>query len=95
MRGGGSPRGPAGPAVVACTLLPYDAAFDLGATLAEALEQIGQVVEGVRTAQAALRLAAKYGVELPITEAVQSVLTGEKSAATVAYGLMARPIKDE
>ena len=66
-----------------------------GATLAEALEQIGQVVEGVRTAQAALRLAAKYGVELPITEAVQSVLTGEKSIATVAYDLMARPIKDE
>jgi glycerol-3-phosphate dehydrogenase (NAD(P)+) len=66
-----------------------------GATLAEALQEIGQVVEGVRTAQAALRLAAKYGVELPITEAVQSVLTGEKTAASVAYGLMARPIKDE
>ncbi|WP_170979151.1 radical SAM protein [Roseomonas sp. HF4] len=29
-------RGAAGPAVVACTLLPYDARFELGATLAEA-----------------------------------------------------------
>lgn len=29
-------RGAAGPAVVACTLLPYDPAFELGATLAEA-----------------------------------------------------------
>ncbi len=29
-------REAAGPAVVACTLLPYDAAFELGATLAEA-----------------------------------------------------------
>ena len=29
-------RGEPGPRVVACTLLPYDSAFDLGATLAEA-----------------------------------------------------------
>jgi hypothetical protein len=29
-------RGAARPAVVACTLLPYDAGFELGATLAEA-----------------------------------------------------------
>lgn len=29
-------RGAAGPAVVACTLLPYDGRFELGATLAEA-----------------------------------------------------------
>ncbi|MDS4009987.1 MAG: radical SAM protein, partial [Defluviicoccus sp.] len=29
-------RGADGPSVVACTLLPYDEAFELGATLAEA-----------------------------------------------------------
>jgi len=29
-------KGEARPSVVACTLLPYDDAFDLGATLAEA-----------------------------------------------------------
>lgn len=66
-----------------------------GASLEQAMQEIGQVVEGIRTAQAALRLAAKHSVELPITEAVQSVLTGDKSVATVAYDLMARPIKDE
>jgi uncharacterized Fe-S cluster-containing radical SAM superfamily protein len=33
-------RGAARPAVVACTLLPYDAAFELGATLAEAARPI-------------------------------------------------------
>ncbi len=33
-------KGAARPAVVACTLLPYDAAFDLGATLAEAARPV-------------------------------------------------------
>ena len=66
-----------------------------GASLDQAMRDIGQVVEGVRTAQAALRLASKYGVELPITEAVQAVLTGDKRPDEAAYELMARPIKDE
>jgi glycerol-3-phosphate dehydrogenase (NAD(P)+) len=66
-----------------------------GASLDQAMREIGQVVEGVRTAQAALRLAAKHGVELPITEAVQAVLTGDKRPDEAAYELMARPIKDE
>lgn len=33
-------RGAAAPAVVACTLLPYDRRFELGATLAESLEPV-------------------------------------------------------
>ena len=33
-------KGAAGPAVLACTLLPYDARFELGATLAEAARPV-------------------------------------------------------
>ena len=33
-------RGAAAPAVVACTLLPYDPQFELGATLAEAARPV-------------------------------------------------------
>jgi hypothetical protein len=33
-------KGAARPAVVACTLLPYDARFDLGPTLAEAARPV-------------------------------------------------------
>jgi glycerol-3-phosphate dehydrogenase (NAD(P)+) len=66
-----------------------------GKPLDQALQEIGQVVEGVRTAAAALRLAAKHGVELPITEAVQAVLTGNMRPDEAAFELMARPIKDE
>jgi hypothetical protein len=33
-------KGAAGPAVVACTLLPFDPQFELGATLAEAARPV-------------------------------------------------------
>ena len=55
---------------------------------------IGQVVEGLTTAPALRALAHRVGVELPITEAVCSVLEGASLAALVA-GLMERRPTDE
>ncbi len=40
----------------------------------EALAEIGQVVEGVNTAQEAMRLADRCGVDMPITEQVHGIV---------------------
>lgn len=55
----------------------------------------GKVAEGVRTTHAALALARKLGVEMPITEKVTAVLNEELSACEAMRELMARPGRDE
>ena len=51
----------------------------------------GKVAEGVRTTDAALALAARAGVNMPIAEQVHAVLHGRRSAAEAVQALMARP----
>jgi len=55
----------------------------------------GKVAEGVRTTSAALGLARRYGVEMPITEQVAAILNEEKSPQNAMRELMARPGRDE
>ncbi len=45
-----------------------------GVRLEEALGQIGETAEGVTTVPAALRLAARLGVVMPVTESLERVL---------------------
>lgn len=45
-----------------------------GASLDEALAQMGMVVEGVRTTQAANEMAQAFGVEMPITQSLYKLL---------------------
>lgn len=45
-----------------------------GTTMAEALADIGQTAEGAATTPAALGLAARLGVEMPITAGVHAIL---------------------
>jgi glycerol-3-phosphate dehydrogenase (NAD(P)+) len=63
------------------------------------LEQIEagmtEVAEGVKTTPAVRRLAARRGVEMPITNEVNAVLYERKPAADAANALMSRPLKDE
>jgi glycerol-3-phosphate dehydrogenase (NAD(P)+) len=67
-----------------------------GRQLEEILEGLhGKVAEGVRTAHAALGLAQKHGVELPITEQMVAILSGRKSPVEAMRELMARPGRDE
>ena len=61
----------------------------------EAVKEVGMVVEGMYTADAAYRLAKKLGVEMPITEAIYKVVQGEVSAADAVYALMTRARKGE
>lgn len=55
----------------------------------------GKVAEGVRTTHAALGLAKKHGIEMPITEQVAAILAGSKSPVEAMRQLMARPGRDE
>lgn len=66
-----------------------------GYTMEEAMKEVNMVVEGVYSAKAAIGLAEKYGVQLPIIEQVNEVLFNGKSAAEVVESLMLRDKKVE
>ncbi|MDO1484554.1 glycerol-3-phosphate dehydrogenase [nad(p)+] [Rhodococcus rhodochrous] len=55
-----------------------------GLSIDEAVEALGQVAEGVKTAPTVMELAREYGVEMPIAAEVAAVVTG-KSTPTDAY----------
>ena len=65
-----------------------------GATAADAVAEIGQTVEGITTAPVLLELSRRVGVELPITEGVCAVLSGQ-SLAELAGSLMGRQPTEE
>lgn len=66
-----------------------------GQTLAEALAGKVSVAEGVASAPAVRQLAAKVGVEMPISSAVAAILAGEVDVDTAIAGLLSRPLKSE
>ena len=66
-----------------------------GHTMEEAMEEVKMVVEGVYSARAAVGLAEKYHVSLPITEQVNQVLFYGKPAADAVGELMLRDKKIE
>jgi len=55
----------------------------------------GKVAEGVLSTAAALGLAARYGVEMPITEQMDAILHRGKSPKEAIYELMTRPGRNE
>jgi glycerol-3-phosphate dehydrogenase (NAD(P)+) len=65
-----------------------------GASPAAAIAEIGQTVEGITTAPVLHELAQRVGVELPITEGVCSVLSGQ-SIGELAARLMGRQPTEE
>lgn len=66
-----------------------------GHTMEEAMAEVKMVVEGVYSAKAAMGLAEKYDVQLPIIEQVNEVLFHGKSAAEAVGSLMLRDKKIE
>lgn len=70
-------------------------AIGKGMKLEEALAATKMVVEGVGTAHAAVDLARKHGVELPIAEQVRAILYDGKSATTAIRELLTRDLKAE
>ena len=66
-----------------------------GKTLQEALDEVKMVVEGVYSAKAALGLAHKYHVDMPIIEKVNEVLFNQTDPRIAVSELMNREKKFE
>ena len=66
-----------------------------GYSMDEAMREVKMVVEGVYSAKAAMGLAARYDVPLPIIEQVNEVLFNGKSARQAMNDLMVRDKKIE
>lgn len=66
-----------------------------GKSAEQAMEEIGMVVEGLSTAEAAYALAKKYHVEMPITECLCHMLQGKINAEEAVEMLMGRRTKNE
>lgn len=66
-----------------------------GKTCEEAMAEVKMVVEGVHSAKAAMGLARKYNVQLPIIQQVNEVLFEGKSADQAVKELMLRDKKIE
>ena len=70
-------------------------ALGRGVSLAQAVADIGQVVESIVTVDEVVRLAQRVGIELPIAEHVQHVLHEDMTPAEGLRALLAREQKPE
>jgi glycerol-3-phosphate dehydrogenase (NAD(P)+) len=66
-----------------------------GRNLADILKERRSVTEGVDTAAAVAKLAAKLAVDMPICQAVAGLLRGDTTVAATITGLLARPFVNE
>lgn len=66
-----------------------------GYSAEEAVREVGMVVEGLNALPAALALSDACGVELPICEAVDSIICGRLSTSEAMNALMTRALKAE
>jgi len=66
-----------------------------GRTLEDIVSGMNEVAEGINTALAVKNLAAKLGVEMPITDQICAVLYEDKSPRDAAIELMSRPLREE
>lgn len=73
----------------------FGLALAKGKSVRQALADIRQVVEGVRAAPEVLRLARKHHVEMPISEQVVRVLSGEITPIDAVRNLATRPPRAE
>jgi glycerol-3-phosphate dehydrogenase (NAD(P)+) len=73
----------------------FGLALARGADTATAMAEIGQAVEGVRTARAAQALAVEQGVDMPIVEQVAAVVHGGADPRVAVKALLERDPKHE
>lgn len=70
-------------------------ALGQGRSLDEAVESVGEVAEGVVSAQPLLELAASRDVELPICEQVAAMVAGSATPSQALAALTSRPAREE
>lgn len=73
----------------------FGLALGAGTEVKEAMDGIGQVVEGYRNTKEVYLLAQRMGVEMPITEQIYAVLYQGKSPKTAAMQLLGRDKRAE
>ncbi|MBE6428559.1 MAG: hypothetical protein E7028_08285, partial [Planctomycetaceae bacterium] len=61
-----------------------------GMPVEEAVREVGMVVEGLNALPAAMQLAERYGVDMPIVKGVNAVVRGDMSPAEMGRALMMR-----
>jgi glycerol-3-phosphate dehydrogenase (NAD(P)+) len=89
-----------GDCIVTCTS-PHSRNRGLGESIgrgtapAEAIAASQMVVEGVNATRAALLLAERYGVDMPITREINDILFADKSVGAALSDLMTRGAGDE
>ena len=66
-----------------------------GMSVEDAVEKVGMVVEGINALPAAMALAEKYGIEMPITAAVDAVINHGADPEKEVMRLMGRERKTE
>ncbi len=66
-----------------------------GQPLDEILSGRLAVTEGVASAPAMVKLAAKLDVEMPITEAIAAIIAGQLDVDKAIHALLARPLRSE
>lgn len=66
-----------------------------GSTMQQAMDEVKMVVEGVYSAKAALALAKKYEISMPIVEQINAVLFEGKAAKETVIDLLSRSKKTE
>jgi len=66
-----------------------------GKSIEQIIEEMNQVAEGVKSARVVLELAEQYGVDMPITAQVASVVGGTAPAESAYRGLLKRTVSSE
>jgi glycerol-3-phosphate dehydrogenase (NAD(P)+) len=66
-----------------------------GVKAQEAQQQVGMVVEGIYTCKSAMQMAKEGGVEVPITQAVYSILYEDMNPKDAVKQLLQRAIREE
>nr|WP_070960027.1 NAD(P)H-dependent glycerol-3-phosphate dehydrogenase [Hyphomonas sp. Mor2] len=75
--------------------MSFGLALGQGESVQDILAARNAVTEGVATAPALVNLALQKGVEMPISEAVDQVLSGETTVQDAMTALLSRPYKGE
>lgn len=70
-------------------------AIGRGKPVQEVIRTTPSVIEGIPTAKSAIMLGRRYGVEMPITEAVYAVLFEGRDVIAALGDLMSRGLRDE
>jgi glycerol-3-phosphate dehydrogenase (NAD(P)+) len=73
----------------------FGLALGRGVSATQALQQSSGVVEGAHTAAIAAKLAQQHGVDMPIVNAVNSIIDGRSNPEQEIAKLLARPVGAE